>query len=295
MTTTADLIQETKRYLLATHREQLNRINGAITSSQTSLTFRHDLGGLRMGSYLSIDLEIMYIWSTDASAKTATVERGMNGSTAAAHTDNSIVTINPKFPDFAVLSAINNDLKDLSGRGLFQVNDVTFTFIAGKFGYNLNTTSILSGIDARYDPPGPARDWPSLRQWKIRRDSDLTDFPSGFSFILQEEAHPGRSVRVSYAAPYGQLAALTDDVETTTGLQSQGHDIPSLGAAFRLEAVREGQRNFNEAQPNSRRSTEVGEGAQITSTRGLIQLRESRIRSLMAVLNKQYPNRRSIK
>jgi hypothetical protein len=220
----------------------------------------------------------------------------MNGSTPASHSDGAIVTVNPKFPDFNILQAINTDLMDLSGRGLFRVDDVEFTFVAGRYGYDMDSvTSLIAGIEARYDPPGPARDWPQLRQWKIRRNSDTADFPSGYSFVLSEEAHPGRAVRVTYAAPYDPLSAINDDVETVSGLQSQGHDIPSLGAAFRLEAVREVPRNFHEAQPHPRRAEEVRAGDQLNASRGLLQLRELRINSLKTLLNKQYPNRRAIR
>lgn len=294
MTTTADLINETKRYLLSTYSEPLNKLNGAHDAATTTLTFVYDIGSIRAGSYLSIDLEIVYVWSVSGTA--ATVERGVQGSTAASHNDGTVVTINPKFPDFSILQAINTDLRDLSGRGLFKVGEVEFTFIAGTYGYDMQgVTSLISGIDARYDPPGREKDWPQLRQWKIRRNSDTADFPSGFAFVLSEEAHPGRAVRVTYSAPYSELSTLTDDVLTVSGLQAEGHDIVSLGAAFRLNTVREVQRNFNEAQPNPRRSEEVRGGDILNASRGLMQLREQRINSLRTLLNKQYPNRRAIR
>ena len=134
-----------------------------------------------------------------------------------------------------------------------------------------------------------------MRQWKIRRNSSATDFPSGFALVLAEEAHPGRAVRVTYSAPYSALSGVNDDVLAVSGLQIEGHDIPALGAAFRLEAVREVQRNFNEAQPSPRRADEVRTGAQLEASRGLLQLREQRITSLRTLLNKQYPNRRVIR
>lgn len=289
MTTTLDLIHETKRYLLASHREILNALNGAINSSTTTITFSHTMGSLVSGAVISVDLEIMYVWSADDAAKTAVVQRGFQGSTAASHATDALVTVNAKFPDFAVFHAINAELNDISG-DLFQVVTKTFTYIPGKQGYDLGSTADpIAILDGSYDYPGISEDWPSLRWLEIRRNANLTSFPSGFAIIMKAAGFPGREVRVVYSAALSPLTSLTDDVRAVTGLDAGSHDIPALGAAIRLQGVREGQRNFNDNQSDTRRAAEVPTGAQIQSIRALVDFKAQRIRGDMKLLRQQYP------
>lgn len=291
MTTTLDLINDTKRYLLSSHREQLNTLSGSINSSVTSVVFSFTLGALTAGSVISVDLEIMYVWSTDEATKTAVVLRGHEGSAPASHSSGAVITVNPKFPDYSVFKALNSDITDISG-DLFQIVTRTFTYVAGKDGYDLASTASadpLFKLDGKYDYPGIRRDWPSLREYDIRRNSNTTDFPSGFAITLKLPAFPGREVRITYGAAFGQLAALTDDVLTATGLPATAHDIPPLGAAIRLQGVREGQRNFNDSQPDTRRAAEVPAGSQIASIRAMVDFRKQRIMGEMKSLRQQYP------
>lgn len=295
MTTAGDLINETKRYLLAQHREQLNQLTNPIVAADTSLTFTHTLGSLAAGAYISVDLEIMYVWDVTAASQTANVSRGMLGSVAASHAMNALVTVNPKFPDFSVLQAINADLNDLSGQGLYQATTASLTYVSGQFGYNLTgATDVQMGLDVRYDYPGLPNDWPAMKLWDIRRNADTSEFASGFQVTLREVGYPGAEVRVTYARPFSPLTATADDVLAVAGLQVPAHDLPPLGAALRLQGVREGQRNFNEAQPDTRRSAEIPAGAQITSLRGLADFRQSRIKSEKARLLRQYPYHRKV-
>lgn len=293
MTTTQDMIEETKRYLLSTHREQYNSLSANINSSDTSLVVTQTLGAIGGGTVISIGLENMLVWTVDDSTKTVTVRRGFQGSTAVAHTTNDLIVINPKFSDFAVMQALNADLDDISGE-IFQVKTETFTYIAGQQGYDLSGAvgyDVLGALGAVYDPPGIQRDWPRINSFRIRRDSNTTDFPSGYAIILTEGAFPGREVRVTYAAELGRLSAVTDDVLAVTGLATGLHDIPPLGAATRLQGVREGQRNFNDSQPDTRRQTEVPTGAQIQSIRALQDFHDRRVRGVQRNLRQKYPYR----
>jgi hypothetical protein len=296
-TTTQNLIDETKRYLLSGHREQMNSLNGAVNSSTTSINFDFNMGSLGAQSIISVDLELMYVWSADLPGRTAIVQRGYLGSTAASHADGALVTVNPRFPDFSIFKAINAELADLSGIGMFQPVVSTFTFVAGKEGYDLGvpaTSDVIDGLDARYDYPGIRRDWPRLVLWEITTDSNLTDFPSGFAVILTDLAFPGRDVRITYSAPFNPLSAITDDVLAVSGLPTTAHDIPPLGAAIRLQGSREAQRNFNESQSDTRRAAEVPVGAQITATRVWSDLRMARIKNEVKRLNKTYPHKRKV-
>lgn len=291
MTTCADMINETKRYLLAGHREMMNAVNGGINNTVTTIPFVYNLASIAPGSVISVDLEVMYVWTADQSTKTVTVQRGYLGSVAATHAAGSMVTVNPKFSDFAIMQALNSDIDDLSG-DLYQVRTTSLTYIPGKIGYDLTGASsydVIGILEMRYDLPGVTRSWPSMFNSAIRRDSDLTDFPSGYAVEVRSVAFPGRQVRITYSAAFKHLSALTDDVSTVSGLPTGTHDIPPLGAAVRLQGVREGQRNFNDNQPDTRRAAEVPAGANAAAIRPMMDFHQTRVRSTMKDQLQRYP------
>lgn len=294
-TTSTDLVNETLSYLYAGSRDPYNKLSGSLSAGATSLSLTYDVGAAREGSVLAVDLELMYVWEvTNETSRTLTVQRGYLGSTAATHSDGAMVTVNPKFPAFNVLNAINADLDDLSANGLFQVATVSVTYSSQFQGYDLTSVSdLLEILQVKYDEAGPARLWPEIKSYKLRRSSDTTDFASGNALVVYEPGQDGSAVRITYAKPFTHFTGLAEAI-TTTGLPTTAYDIPPMGAAYRLQAVREGQRNFNEAQPSVRRADEIGAGAQLQATRGLAQIRRDRIRVEASRLRKYWPNRRRV-
>lgn len=297
MSTASDCIEECRHYLQAGHSESLNRLNGAIDGSATTLTLDFDLGAIQKGSLICIDTEMLYVWDTTQSAKTLTVQRAMQGSNNAVHADGALVQINPLFSNWRIFQAMNDELIALSApsRGLFKINVVNTTYTAGVYGYDLTaTTTILDVLEVRYDYPGVANDWPHINSYHLDPNADLTEFPSGNALVLEEGGFPGRSVKIVYSTPFTALAAITDNLEDDAGLPPTATDVLALGAALRLQSVREGQRNFNDAQGDTRRAQEVGAGAQNLSARGLQQLYSNRLRDESGRLRKLYPYRRRV-
>jgi hypothetical protein len=294
MTTLFDLVAETKRHLLSFQREPMNKLAAAVTPTATTLTVTYDGSAIREGAYLQIGLELVYVWSFEAANKTATVERAQLGSTAAAHAADAVVTVNPKFPDFAIVAALNDDLLDLSSpiNGLYAVRETTLTATASSWGYDLSgVTEILEIVDIRTQNTGRARDWTPVTNYELVRAVSTTDFPSGFALFLHEGVQPGRPIRVQYKAPFIPLVSLTDDVEAVSGLSGSAHDIPPMGAAVRMTAPREIKRNFTEAQGDPRRAEEVPPGAVAGSMRSVAALRQGRIVAEAARLAQRYPEK----
>lgn len=294
MATTADLIAEAKRHLYSYQREPMNKLAADINAASTSLTFTYDIDHLQAGSYIEIDLELMYVWSVEVGPRTATVERAQLGSVATAHDAGDIVRVDPKFPEFAILKALNDEIVDLSSptNGLFAVRTVDVTTSGGRAGYDLTgTTGLIDIIEVRYDAPGSFRSWPILPSWSLARQVDATDFASGLTLNTHIGIGSGRTLNVTYKGSFSPLTTLSDNVETVTGLSSTMLDIPPLGAAVRLVAPREVKRNFTDAQGDSRRSEEVPPGAVAASMRGLAALRANRIQAEANRLTAAYPTR----
>jgi len=172
-----------------------------------------------------------------------------------------------------------NDLSSIDN-GMFQVVSVDLTYNPAVQGYDITgATSVIRVLEARYKVPGPSKNYPLIGEYVLQRNMPTTDFASGFVFDTYQRAFPGLPIHLRYAAPYGQLVNLTDDVNGVAGLQVTAMDIPPLGAAIRLIAPREIKRNFTEAGVEPRRAEEVPPGSVLKSMLGLQQLRANRIKA----------------
>lgn len=292
MTTAQTLVDETRRILYSNQISESNRLNGAITSNATSLALKYSLGTAQLrGAVLAIDLEEIRVWEYSGNSITV-CERGVNGTTAAAHSDLAYVEVQPKFSPFRVLNAINEDLDDLSspGNGLFQVKTVDLTYNPVIQGYNLsNATAVTDIAFVKYSTPGPSKYFPVIRNWRLDRNMNSSDFTSTFALQVLDSAYPGLPIHVGYKAPFTRFTNLTDDAQSVAGLPSTANDLPPLGAAIRLMAGREIKRNFTESQFDPKREQDVPAGAVLRSYQGLVAVRQQRIRAEALRLAVQYP------
>jgi hypothetical protein len=289
VTTTSDLIQETKRHLQSGAREEMNKLTSD-PGTGTTLAFDFALGGIATGAVLAAELELIYVWSVTGSQ--ATVQRGYLGTTAVAHGAGTLVYVNPKFSDFAIFRALSEEIQSYSSpvHGLFRMKAIDITYNTATAGYDLaGITDLIDVYDLRWKGYTTG-DWPRIRRWTTSRNMATTEFASGQALLLYDEAGPGRTIRVVYKAKYGALSAtLASDVETATGLHGEAHDIPPLGAAARLVAPREVKRSFTESQPESRAAAEVPPGTSTRAAGLLLQLRNQRLREEAARLSAAYP------
>src|SRR5262252_1776898 len=280
MTVTAnDLVNDTENHLLGGDRDQLNRLTTAL------------------------DLETMYVWT--AATTSATVQRGMLGTTPAPHNAGSVVYVNPKFSRSTIFDHLNIELRDLSAppNGLWQTKEFTLTTFPVQRTYAVPAAhaNLIDVLEIRWQPPGPDYRWSRIwrRDYQVIRELDPFDTqagiggaPAGIVIRIDPALYPGRHLRVRYAAPFSELSSLSDDVIRTTGLPSTALDIPPLVAAARLMALREAKRNFVEAQGDPRRSAEVPSGGAAKAAQALTAVANERIRTEYMRLQSQYPQLR---
>ena len=111
-----------------------SRLEGAITDSDTFLVYEDGLFSseeenlLDGGALIEIDQELMLVTSSNTSTRTVTVSRGYAGTTAASHTDNTPLYLNPTFPRKSVFDAVADNIVRL------------YPSL-----YNVTTTSVTSG------------------------------------------------------------------------------------------------------------------------------------------------------
>lgn len=289
MTTAAQLINRTQRQLLSGTVEERNKLAATITSTATTATFQYELNGIRAGSIIQVDSELMYVWDVNTGSKTATIERAFNGTTAAAHTTGTISIANPRFPRNQILEAINDELSDLSSpmNGLFRVKAIDISYNGSDRMINLPVTDdVIDLIEVRLRYL--STDHVKINRVALVRNLPTSDFGSGLALKFNQAERSG-DLRVTYKTGFNKLVNETDDSHTNAGFPVSAEDILILGAQIRLMSPREMKRNFTEAQPDTRRSDEVSPGAVSGSVNNLIRLRRDRITAEAAKLVRQYP------
>ena len=290
MTTAATLVTRVSQELLAGTVEERNKLASQLAIDGTTVTFSNSLGSIRANSVFEIGSELLYVWSVNTAAKTADVERGYGGTTAAAYASGTPATVSPRFPRHQIFRALNNELSDLSSpiNGLFEMKTVDLAYNGSDRMINMTgVTSILDVYDVRYRYLSD--DYPIVRNVRFLRNMPTADFASGFVLAFDTGVRSG-TIRVLYKAPFGQF---TNEASTfaSAGVTTEIEDLIVLGAQIRMIAGREIKRNFTESQGDTRRPDEVPSGAVVNSMIGLQRLRRDRILAESARLARLYPTR----
>ena len=213
-TTLGDLIEDVEG-LLHGHTgqdEQVTYLNGAISSSATSLVLG-SIEGLRRG-VIEIDDELLWVDSVDAVSKTVTIApfgRGYRSTTAASHSNNTKVTMNPLLPRNRVRRAINETIEAVGG-DLFGVANGTISYESGTVTYELSTATfpdLLDVLAVTYDSETSTDSWITVRRWKFIDKANVTVFPSGKSIDLYDPIRSGSDINVTYTK---NTVAFSDDI-----------------------------------------------------------------------------------
>ena len=289
MSTVASLINRTQRQLLSGLIEDRNKIASQVTATATSVSFQYDMSGIRSGAVVEIDSELMYVWEVNIGTKTATVDRGFNGTTAAAHASGTLCVVNPRFPRNQILEAFNDELMDLSTpmNGLYRMKTLDVRYNGTDMMINLPTIGdVISIIDVR--SRNKSDEYLAVRNVELIRNLPTKDFGSSMALKFNDPPRQG-DLRIVYRAPFSRIVKEADDLQVNCGYPISAEDILILGAEIRLMAPREIKRNFTESQGDTRRSDEVSAGSVANSMTNLIRLRRDRITAEATKLDSQYP------
>lgn len=282
MTTTADLISRTRNdYLSPSKAENRNKLAADITSSDETLTFARPLNGIAMGSKISIGLEDIHVWSTDDGAKTADVDRGEYGTTAASASTGDVVLVNPLYTDSQILRGLNSAVSMLVSEGIIGTTSFEFTYNSSVRGYDIvGSSRFLDLIDVHWESTDTAaKAWRRVGNVRVLRGANAADFASGTAMFIDWAIPHGATIRVTYSHELdGSLASLTDVVETVTGIDPAAVDLLCIGAALTLTAGKEIALNeTSSARP--RRSGDTPPGSFSQADSNLESLWRSRVRA----------------
>lgn len=281
-----NVIELVRQLVYATHRAEWNRLSDDITAAQATLAVDFDIRGIARGTYISIDDEVLYVWEVAAGTGTATVQRGMLGSTAAVHSASAMIEVNPRFPQHLIRQAIRDELRSW-GKKLFSIASVTLTPTSRAVDID-GVTEFFHVLECNASPRSGDDIWYRV-PFRVVSNMDTADFASGRALLLETELETGQTLRVTVARPF-ELGDLTDDInlQTQVGLAASMLDIVPLGAGWRLMAGREIMRTQVEAQGQPRNAAEVPPGHNLQTAKGLKELRDDRINEEAMRLALQY-------
>jgi hypothetical protein len=284
MATLNSLIQQVLRRVQPGQQVEALTLSGSYTAGATSFVVLDPAGtilpSLRPETVVAMDLELFYVQAV--SGTTVTVVPGYLGSTTANHSSGAMVYLNPRFSQFDIMQAINDDLNDLcsADNDLFQVSSTEITYNPATMGYDLvGVTGLIDILSIQQKQPYPIGYWVPIprKKWTLTAGANGTDFPSGYALRLNTGGYPGMPFHITYKKAFAPFTSLTDDATTIAGLSSTMYDLPPLGAMVALVAPREVKRNQIDSAPDSRRATEVPPGAVMNSIAQVLALRQRRI------------------
>jgi hypothetical protein len=236
MAATLSQLLSTVDSILGADTEQVASLAAAITSaSATTFTVANSNYPLQAGQIVEVDNELMRVTGvarTAGSTDTATVVRGVNGSTAATHLINALVGVSPTYPRWRKIQALNLVFTDwVTNRAPMVTVDSSQTFSSTSDVLSVPATTLdVLSVEVRevasYTmftriPHGRPREYPTALVATGRGVPLATwGFPAGYTAYIR------------YTAPWGP--ELVADADTLPSSWLWGKDLLATGAAAHL-------------------------------------------------------------
>jgi len=189
---------------------------------------------------VEIDEELFWVDNYDRVGNTATIApygRAYLGTTLAAHTEGTKVTIAPTFPRFVIKRAINDTISAI-GSSIFAASTTTITSNAAVAAFRLPTTgttlNIRSILSIAYQTLGASKEWAPIRSYRFDGNANSTAFTSGQTISIYDVIPSGRTIQIAYSTDPVPFTSNTENFATQTGLPESCKDLIILGATYRL-------------------------------------------------------------
>lgn len=206
-------------------------LNGALAAGATSLVLSdfvlpEDENLMAAGVVIEIDSELIQVVTYDSTTSTATVLRGLMGTTDVAHLDDAPVLLSPPYPRQSVFEAVADNILTLYPR-LYTVTAGSVVAVAGGVA-TLDDPLAVEVIEA----------WPNDGWGAQDVDARIVDFhPTTGGRSLITNVSVGQ-VWVRYRRRFGDAADETATY-TSLGLEERWVNIVMAGAAADIFAGRD--------------------------------------------------------
>lgn len=291
------LIEETREALEGVYHTNINVLSGALTSGSATVPLVMDNLAVGPGTILEIDSELMFdvAWLSP----NATVIRGVMGTSAVAHADQSLVRVSPRFTKRRIRQALLAEIRSLPAT-LFKAESEQVSITDSTRVARLARSDIYRMLEVRRDPmptggsdlfmpTNVSRDTsPRVPGVRIMRAGSSPN--AGWAIELTAGNVPSGSLYVLYAAPF-DVSVFDDGVDLADdiGMPESMWDIPRWGALSRLIGEEEAIRVDLGEQGQPRLATEVPNGEIPQASNFYLSLRNRRIAEESARLLQLYP------
>jgi len=246
VTTLLDMIDEVSMNLsgYTLQQDRATHITAAVAATSSTIAAPITLSLASTDSVgkgiVEIDEELFYVDNYDRVGNTATIApygRAYLGTTLAAHTAGTKVTIAPTFPRFVIKRAINDTISAI-GSSIFAANKTTITSNLSTSAFRLpatgNSLNIRSILAVAYEAIGPSKEWIPVRNWRFDGNANSTAFTSEQTISIYDMITSGRTIQVVYSTDPTPFTDNTQTFATQTGLPQSCKDLVVLGATYRL-------------------------------------------------------------
>jgi len=246
MTTLTDMINEVSINLsgYTLQQDRATHITADVTATASTIAAPITLSLASTDSVgkgiVEIDEELFWVDNYDRVGNTATIApygRAYLGTTLAAHTAGTKVTIAPTFPRFVIKRAINDTISAI-GSSIFAAKTTTITSNSAVSAFRLPTTGttldIRSILAVAYQALGSSKEWIPIRTYRFDGNANSTAFTSGQTLSIYDYIPSGRTVQIVYSTNPTSFSTNADIFTDTTGLPESCKDLVILGATYRL-------------------------------------------------------------
>ena len=262
MTTFAGLVSQVRQQLLgySLDQESISELTANMGAGDT--TFSVDVATVNNLSrgLVEIDDELILAKSYDRTSGTVSIlgaanGRGVDGTTAAAHSAHALVTASPAFPRIRIKEAINNTIRDLyPDLVVFGTTDITNVSVVYEYEMPADAKDVW-GVQLQL--VGPSNVWQQARRYHFNSTAQTGAFASGKSIQIFDSVTPGMTMHVVYAKEPNTLVNDTDDFSAVSGYPDRVSDVVMWGACARLMPAYDAARLQQQAVESTERATLV--------------------------------------
>ena len=286
------LVSRVKQQLLGYTRDQASISYLVAPMDANDVTFQVDpetVTNLSKG-LIEIDDEMILVKKFDRATGTVTVigglsgtGRGAEGTTAASHALDTIVTDDPLYPRARIKEAINDTI-NATYPDLWVLGAYEFPKIAARYEYPV-PTDVEDILNVTSNTIGPSAVWFPNSSWRFNPLASTTTgqvfptpTPTGKTIqIMRDFIVPGRNIRVNYIKKPATLVNGSDDFATTTGYPERYIDLITYGACWRMLPAYESARLQQQAIEATERAPLVPTGAGSNASKYYMALYQQRL------------------
>lgn len=278
MATLQDMIHEVYGNLsgYGLQNDAITWLTADVTSASTNIpVFSAESAGRGL---VEVGDELMWVDRFDTTSNTLVVPpfgRGFRGSSAAAHTNGTMVTFNPVYTRKAIITALNDTVRAVYPK-LWAVSNTNFTYSPAVNTYAL-PSSAQDVRSVSFRAIGPSKEWVKVKGWRMDGAADVSEFSSTSTITLLSMIDPGAAVKVVYTGEPDVMEYGTDEFSDTTGLPDSAKDVIVLGACYRLMSTVDPSRIHFASPESEMQSGRIPSGSATSAAKYLYALYQARL------------------